>query len=102
MKDTFFIYHFNAATKKISLLEKVKVEHGFISGKYLRSCLFAFSEEYFKEHETEDPENELYILDEYGNKPAGHFKKKYFSPEADEEPFDSDIEPDVDWNGEWN
>lgn len=102
MKDVYFIYHYSEETRKITCLYKIRFEHGFVSGSYLRSILFDCSEEYFLDAEDEDPENEIYMLNEYGDK-LGSFKKKYFSPEADEEPFNSDKEKDVDFNGgmEW-
>lgn len=102
MSYVYYIYHSNEATKKITNLLKIRFEHGFISSTFLRSILYDFSEEYFLDKEDEDPENEIYMINEWGDK-LGHFKKKYFSTEADEEPFDSDKEKDVDWNGgmEW-
>lgn len=71
----------------------------------LNDWLYNFAEDWWEDDQEADSNDEIYI--EERNEDGKYIilariKRNLFNNLPNEEPFDSDREPDVDWNGDWN
>ena len=113
-KEDLIVNYFCPKTTADSQIADIPFMEGITKEDFFRNLhewLINFAEDYWSEKPEAADEDEIYIQER--NEDGEYIildsiKKKWFDfyydydPTAEDEPFDSDREPDVDFNGDWN